>query len=425
VGKQHGPGVGELPAFVPKANLPARGASVTRTGFDEKLSKRVPSKSTATMTYYANPDGTATKKYQQSPVNYHVGDGWQPIDTTLSRGSDNRWHEKANSLAADFAPGGADPTLASLKIDAGHAVSYRVQGAAPVTPTANGSVVVYPGILPDTDLSLSATPTGDKDSLILHTAKAATSWVFPLTLTGLKPVQAKDGSIDLVDATGKAVERIPHGYAYDAKVDKRSGEPATTSKVDYQLTTVDGSPALKVTLDKAWLTDPARVFPVTVDPTVIYAAGSTYAELTNDGDHSFEQVVKVGSYNAGADQAVSYLKFPDTVDNSGTAITKADLYLYDTWASTCTPERLDVAPVNQSWTPSGVTAWQSKPTYGNSIGNATPSVPHACANTGADRSVGDWVDVPLSTDTFTGWSSGSIADNGLAVYADPTDALHW
>ena len=35
----------------------------------------------------------------------------------------------------------------------------------------------------------------------------------------------------------------------------------------YEITTVDGGPALRLTVERGWLTDPARVFPVTVDPT--------------------------------------------------------------------------------------------------------------------------------------------------------------
>jgi hypothetical protein len=111
-------------------------------------------------------------------------------------------------------------------------------------------------------------------------------------------------------------------------------------------------------------------------------------------------------------------------DASGATVTAASLHLFDTWASTCTAERFDVALVKGAWTPSSVTTYPG-PSHGSSIGHATPSVPNACANTAADRTVGDWVEVPLSTSAIQGWFDGSSADHGLAVYAATSDALHW
>ncbi|MFF4599833.1 LamG-like jellyroll fold domain-containing protein [Amycolatopsis sp. NPDC001319] len=245
-----------------------------------------------------------------------------------------------------------------------------------------------------------------------------------MSLTGLSPRLEPDGSVSLLDGAGVVRQTVPRGYAFDSKVDPVSGVPATTYGVRYELITADGGPALRVTLDSQWLADPARVFPVTVDPTFNDTPSSTYAEKGADGDHSNEKTIKIGSFNSGPDSANSFLKFPKDIDGSQVQVNSATLKLFDSWASTCTAERFDVAPVTQSWTPSTVTTYPG-PTFGASIGNVTPTVPNACANRGADRTVGDWVSVPLSTATFNGWANGSIADNGLAVYAATNDALHW
>ncbi|MFD5762345.1 hypothetical protein ACFWIZ_46225, partial [Streptomyces sp. NPDC127044] len=85
---------------------------------------------------------------------------------------------------------------------------------------------------------------------------------------GLTPVRTRSGSIDLRDSTGRTVERIPASYAYDSKVNPRSGDPATTHDVSTELVHDKDGYALKVTLDDSWLHDPRRVFPVTVDPQV-------------------------------------------------------------------------------------------------------------------------------------------------------------
>ncbi|MFI7501164.1 LamG-like jellyroll fold domain-containing protein [Streptomyces sp. NPDC049687] len=430
-GEGHAPGraKGELPAY--QAHKPAtpKGRSAGAAGFNAKTSKRSATKSTRTETVYDNADGSVTRRISQNPVNYQVGKGrWAPIDVDVRAGPDGRWYERANSLDVDFAPKATDPALASLATDASHRVAYALRGAAPVRGTADGSTVTYDQVLPGTDLKLRPTATGMKESVVLDDADAGNTWTFPLTLKGLTPSQDDGGWIDLRDSSGKTVERIPPAYAYDSRVNPRSGDPATTHAVTTHLVESGDGYALEITLDAGWLHDGHRVFPVTVDPTVDDGWTTTYAESGsgNNIDHSYEQTIKVGSYDSGTHSANSFVNHWDTAwDGSNATVTAATLHLFDTWASTCTaPERFDVALVTSAWTPEGVTSYPG-PSKGSSIGSATPSVPNACANTGGDRSVGDWVSVSLSTSAIQGWFSGSTADHGLAVYASTTDALHW
>ncbi|HEY3481945.1 MAG TPA: DNRLRE domain-containing protein, partial [Streptomyces sp.] len=426
-GHAPGKGKGELDAYHPYAKASKAGRSQSVGGFSARTSKRDAAKSDQTDDVYDNADGTTTRQIAQSPVNYRDAHGdWQPIDTRVRTAADGRLHETANSLGVDFAAKGTDPAVVHFTTDAAHGLSYGLKGAAAVTGKVSGSKVTYAGALPQTDLVVAPTTVGVKEAVVLHSAQAASSWTFPLTLKGLTATQAKDGSIDLKDASGKVTERIPAAYAYDSKVDPRSGDPATTYAVAYRLTGAPGHQALTITLDSAWLHDAARVFPVTVDPTIVDGWTTTYAESGNPaGDHSFEQTVKVGSYDSGTHAANTFVNhWYSGWDGSNVTVTAADLKLFDTWAATCTAERFDVAQITQAWTPTGVTTYPG-PTHGASIGNLTPSVPHACANTAADRSVGDWVTVPLTTASIQGWMNGTTKDYGLAVYAATTDALHW
>ncbi|MGW2516580.1 LamG-like jellyroll fold domain-containing protein [Streptomyces sp. NPDC001617] len=425
-GRKPGKGKGELGAYRAHRAAVKHGKSAGGATFDARTSKRDAAKSSRTDTVYDNADGSTTRRIYPMPVNYQVGKGrWAPIDVDVRAGPDGRWYEKANSVGVDFAAMADDSDLVSLAPDEKHSVAYELKGARSVKGTADGSRVTYPGVLTDTDLQVAPTATGVKEAVVLHSADAGDSWTFPLHLKGLTPVQNKDGSIVLRDAEGKTVERVPSSYAYDSKVDPRSGDPATTHDVTTTLVRDGSGYALRISLDEAWLTDAHRVFPVTVDPTVTDGWTTTYAESGAAGDHSYEQTIKVGSYDSGTHSAAGYINHWDTAwDASGATVSSATLHLFDTWASTCTAERFDVALVTKAWTPEGVTSYPG-PTYGSSIGNATPSVPTACANTAADRTVGDWVSVSLSTSAIQGWFSGTTADYGLAVYASTTDALHW
>ncbi|MFI5973000.1 LamG-like jellyroll fold domain-containing protein [Streptomyces sp. NPDC051452] len=426
-GHAPGKGRGELSAYHPHKPAVKSGRSGHGGVFNARTSKRDAAKSTRTATVYRNADGSTTRQMSPTPVNYQADKGrWAPIDVDVRAGPDGRWHEKANSVAVDFAAKATDPALASLATDSGHRVAYALKDAAPVKGSAHGSTVTYGDVLDATDLSVSPTATGVKESVVLRSADAGNSWTFPLTLKGLTPVQhGRNGWTDLRDATGKTRERIPPAYAYDAKVNRRSGDPTTTHDVTTELVHSKDGYALKVTLDSRWLHDPRRVFPVTVDPTVSDGWTTTYAESGAAGDHSYEQTLKIGSYDSGTHSAIGFVNHWDTAwDGSGATVTSASLKLFDTWASTCTAERFDVALVTGAWTPESVTAYPG-PAKGSSIGNATPSVPNACANTAADRTVGDSVSVPLSTSAIQGWFSGTSKDYGLAVYAATTDTLHW
>ncbi len=425
-GRAPGKGHGALDPYQPYGKAVKPGQSRTVGGFSAKTSKRNAATSDRTSTVYDNADGSTSRQLSQTPVNYRDSNGtWQAIDTRVKSSTDGRLHEAANSLGVDFATKSTDPALASFTDGSGHSLSYGLQGAAPVTGTTTGTDVTYNNALPQTDLHLAPTAQGLKEAIVLHSAQAGNSWIFPLTLTGLVPVQAKDGSIDLKDASGKTAERIPAAYAFDSKVDPRSGDPATTHAVTYQLIQQAGHPALKIVLDAAWLKDPSRVFPVTVDPIITDGWTTTYAESGAPGDHSYEQTIKVGSYDSGPHSAASYVNhWYSGFDASHVTVTAATLRVFNTWAATCTPERFDVALVTSAWTPGGVTSYPG-PSYGASIGNLTPTVNNACHNTAADHSVGDWVDVPLTTSAIQGWMNGTTADNGLAIYAATNDALHW
>ncbi|MFC3572429.1 LamG-like jellyroll fold domain-containing protein [Streptomyces yaanensis] len=428
VGHPQGRGKGELSAYAPNKGKHGIGKSAAFAGFKARTSTRVASKSTRKSTYYHNADGSFSRKVSPFPLNYKDSKGtWRPIDAAVARRADRRWSEKANSLAVDFAAKSSDKNLASFGKD-GKSVGFGLDGAAAVAGTAKGSTVSYPQVLPDTDLQLTSTSIGLRQALVLHSARAANSWVFPLELKGLTAKLNKAGGVDLRDANGKGVASIPSAYAFDSKINKVSGERATTHAVTYELITEHGKPALKMTLNAAWLHAKSRVFPVTVDPdtSVWDYVHTTYTESGYAAaDRSQEQTLKVGSYDSGTHSAVSFVQdWRDSFDGSGVTLVSANLHLYDIWASTCTPESFNVAQVSAAWDPTDAMTYPG-PAHGASIGSVTPSVPNACANTTGDQTGGDWVTVPLDTASMQKWASGTSADYGLAIYATTTDTVHW
>ncbi|MEU9296745.1 LamG-like jellyroll fold domain-containing protein [Streptomyces sp. NPDC048266] len=428
-GRKPGKGKGELDPFERETDRPGTSKTGAARGdaksFDARTSKRDAKKSTATSDFYVNADGSTTVRHFPGRANFKGADGsWKPIDTRLTEDTDGRLQQRANSLDVEFAPDAADEQLASVDFGAGRSLAYALKDAAGSEPTvaANGTVT-YPGVLPETDVQLVPLAEGFKENIVLRSPRAANSWVFPLAVKGLTPRIAADGDVEFTDANGKVTATIPHAFMEDSKIDPRSGDPAQSRAVTYELITVDGEPALRMTADRTWLDDPARVYPVTVDPTVT-ASNSTYTQNTIGGDHSTETQIKVGSYDSGTNKTNSFLQFSSLGTTlAGKRVTAATLNVYALWSSTCAAQSFSVHPVTQSWTPSGVTSYPG-PAFGAAMGSATPAPGASCSNTGNSASVGVKMPVSLNT-TWFNQVAGGAANYGLALTAPTNDMLHW
>ncbi|MET8131358.1 LamG-like jellyroll fold domain-containing protein [Streptomyces sp. NPDC005251] len=430
-GHKSGKGKGELAEYTRHRHgkkTVTTGAAVAngRDGFHASTSKRDAAKSSATTDLFHNANGTTTKRVYFSRHNFHASDGsWKPIDTTLVK-SAGRWREKANDVAVNVADGAGDARLASVESDSGHQVAYALKGAqdVPGVTDADGTVT-YAGVMPDTDLKLVPLADGVKEKIVLSSAKAPTSWSFKLDAKGLKPQLADKGSVEFTDASGAVVERIPHAFMQDSHLNRRSGEPARSQAVEYGLSRSGDDWILTMTADRSWLGAKNRVWPVTVDPTLA-VSDSTYAESGLAGDHSTEDVLKVGSYDSGTHSANSFLHLTGLTGMiTGQTVSAASLHLFDIWAATCTAEPFSVAPISASWTGSAVTSYPGPAWDSTALGSLTANPGAACTNSGGSRSTGTWMNVPLSSSWFNGIAGGTVSNHGLALYSTNSDALHW
>ena len=324
------------------------------------------------------------------PVNYQTSSGsWAPIDPTLVQGSAGRWREKANALAVSFAASGSDKTLGALaSADGSQQVSFSLAGAGNVAASASGSSVTYPGILPGTDVTETATPDGMSESLTLDSAAAGTSWTFPLALKGL--TASLDGStVDLTDAAGRVVGVIPPATASSGPVNLADPGSQASSQLTYRLVTAGGGTALRMSLDPAWLNAPGRVFPVTVDPSVtLDTQGSTFTQSVNGsaqtGNNSGSTLLRSGTVTSGSTtySDIALLDFSEVGSNYPNAhLTSAALNVFDAYASQCTASAsVSAYQVTSSWSPSQSLTYPG-PSYGTLDAQWSGTAPsHACSN---------------------------------------------
>jgi large repetitive protein len=434
----HAPGQapGQLPAYTwhaPQAKTYLAGSQPApgQDTFNRATSKLVASASTATTDLYQNADGSYTKHVYAQPVNFKSSAGsWTPINTSLASGTGGRLQERANSVGVGFAPMANDPALGSLSLGNGLSVSFGLAGAAAVTGTVSGSSVTYADALPDTDLVESGLDSGVSESLVLHSAPAAATWIFPFQLTGLTAQLDSDGSVELVDSSGTAQAFIPAGMATDSHFDPQAGPDGAESPVTYQLVSYEGGTALQASIDPAWLADPARVFPVTVDPSVKpQTTSSTYVDYPNNHNNSGTTVRKIGTYNGGANYDRTFLGFADLGSTSslhGDRITAAQLNIFDIWAWQCnSAEPFYAYLISQAWDPAKTTTWPG-PSISDYLGQDDSTAPAAaCTNNTGNPDTGGWMTMNLSTGFLNGWTLGSTPDYGIALTASTTDDNQW
>ena len=401
-----------------------------KSHFDVKTSRRVAAMSTATSDTYLNADGSYTRKLSSSRLNFLAKDGfWQPIDTTLASRSDGRLHMAADSVDVSFGRQGTatraqGSSLASLTMPTGETLAYGLQGAAPVAAAVSGSTAVYHDILPNTDLEFTTSPSALKETVILKSPKAGNVWLFPLTLDGLTARSAKDGSVELVGASGAVVATIPVGYMSDSHFDAESGTMTASSAVVMDLTEFNGAPALRVTADRAWLADPARVYPVQIDPTASFYVDDDVSVDNDSGTGPAQQNgvdLTVGTYDNGTHIARSFIN----IDSFGARlpghlISSATLHGYVSWTYDCNnPRTVEVWRVTSPWTVSGLASsglWG--PTAGHRIGWNWPASNYpACTNTSANRSVGSWLDIGMYPEDFNDMTVNPGSNMGLALIA--------
>ena len=91
------------------------------------------------------------------------------------------------------------------------------------------------------------------------------------------------------------------------------------------------------------MSDPARVFPITIDPTYASANVTTsfdtyVSKQYPTATYSTATEIRVGTYNGGVDAVRSFLTFP-LASFSGKQIKSASLSLYEfhSWSCTATP----------------------------------------------------------------------------------------
>lgn len=244
-------------------------------------------------------NGVKQTEVSDVPVNVKVGSDWVPSQTVLSSIGGGKLGDDTHPLHPQFGASADAGSMLHVARD-GATLDFRLQGAAPAAVqrlnpfrrsaadasagTATDSVS-YENALPNANVTYQVKTGGVKESIILSDAPArAPTYTWTVTETGdVSAITNKFGDLDFVKGDGTVVFSLPAPEMWDssAKGGEKGGD---IQAVAWNVQKVNASD-WQITLSPsfAWLSDPARVYPVTVDPTVNPSADSPIHSYKQDG----------------------------------------------------------------------------------------------------------------------------------------------
>jgi RHS repeat-associated protein len=332
---------------------------------EAKRVKELTGRRTANATFFQLSDGRVQAEVSTTPVHYRDASGvYQPIDTTVGATTRSGFVKGNATNAYTSLFGARSDRLLRFEVGGRH-VELGLGGAArAASPTVDGSTVTYAGVAGGADLVYEVTPRELREKIVLDRAPSgAYSLQFVVRAGGVDAVRRDDGSIAFVPKSGgEPVFVIPAPYMYDAGPDATSPVGKGYSDRVTQTVFQSGSTAtITVTADAAWLADPARTYPVTIDPTIRIQPVPTDAQdveiYSGNTSKNYNDTYQLKVGTDASQRWRTLVKFPLTGVPAGTQLDNAQLQLY--YDQTHTTWEYDVAlqahRVTQPWSESTAT----------------------------------------------------------------------
>lgn len=292
---------------------------------------------TANGRFFELSDGRVQAEISTAPVHYRDAEGvFRPIDTTVGEVSRPGFVKgnETNTFTSLF--GDRTDRLVRFEVDGRHVELGLADPARRVEPVVDGPTVTYPGVAGGADLVYTVGPRELREEIVLARPPAGGEFSVRFTVDtgGVEAVPRGDGSVGFVPASGgEPVFVIPAPYLYDSAADP--GSPIGQGYRDpvTQTVTRQGSTAvITVTADAGWLADPARVYPVTVDPTIrIQPVPTDAADVeiySGDPTRNYNDTYQLKVGTDATDAWRTLVQFPLTGVPAGTQLDDAQLELF-------------------------------------------------------------------------------------------------
>lgn len=312
---------------------------------------------------FLNDDGSRTAEMSLEPIHYKDTNGkWQNISNKLVPLSEQGFslQNEANSFKTSFADNSREPYLVSVKDSQAYSLAWGIENTNNVNSVKNNDTVTYPEIFSGVDLEYTQLPDGVKENIVLKAPGTSNYVTFNLKTGGLTPKLEADGSIGLYTAgDGKVPGTLKFSIPKPFMLDNNG---AKSEAVTFQLKNTDQKDQyeLNVVADYNWLSDPARSYPVKIDPIVTVCdesatiAADTFI-LDGYGTQDYNSNYMYSGYDSARQEPTrSLVKFTLPSIPSGAIVTDARFRVYRQTAIASDDDFL-VSRITSPWTASSVT----------------------------------------------------------------------
>ena len=391
---------------------------MTAAGSEGSGATDVPELRTGFSRASATDGGGVERQIFAVPVNYRIGGGWVPIESSLVETDRAGFAVENGENEFDLLiPADAGSRPVRLEED-GSWVSFAMVGADGA-PEVAGDVASYAG--PDgTEPTLQSTPVGVKETVVLAEPPVGPAeYVYEIKASaGVTPALADDGGVEFTTEAGEVEYVIPAPFMVDTP-----GTPeGWSSAVRFGLSETTGGWRLTLIADSEWLTDPSRVYPVMIDPTVTTlpdAQTDCWINQASPGSNYCDtNMLRVG-LDANGKKRLSLVKFPVTDIPPTATVLSAELGLYadSTQSRTSKTATYIARRVDQSW--GSAATWTARnstsnwSTAGGSWAGSTAGLNLAGTGSG-------WRNFEV-TPYVADWVSGSQPNYGVIIKQSPED----
>lgn len=242
----------------PLDQVPALSAPPPSSPGDELVGKR-----TATSETFRLPDHRLATRIYENPINYRTATGeWKPIGEGFEELAGGRLSNGPNSFDVSLPERlGGGPVRLS---DDDQWVSSELQGADPEPVRLEGGTATYESASGRTSFEFASLANGLKENVKIADPFQPSTFHFSLDASeGLSPELLDNGSVEFRDRGGAAVVSLPAPTVSDG-----TAEAAPVGAAHYELEPEGGGWRLTVAVDRDWLEQPGRSWPVTLDPTL-------------------------------------------------------------------------------------------------------------------------------------------------------------
>ncbi len=222
------------------------------------------SKRTAASKTFRLPNGSLETRLYETPINYLDTEGnWASIEEGFKPSAEAALTNGANGFDVAL-PERLGEGPVRLSVD-GEWVAYELQGPATEAVRAEANTATYETADPGVTFELTSLPVGLKENIVLAGPSDPSTFSFELSAAkGLTPTSVEDGSIEFRDESGQTIALLPPPTMSDS-----SKHPQASQAVHYELAPEgEGRWLLTVEADREWLSQPERVWPVAIDPSL-------------------------------------------------------------------------------------------------------------------------------------------------------------